>query len=219
MASHVVKEGEHLTGICVKHGFSDMRYVYDHPLNASLKSMRPNPNQLVAGDVVEIPPLRSRVVGCATNGRHLFRVKQPMVDLHLVLRGARGEPLKDQPYTLQFAEISLTGTTDGDGALKHLVPAAADAGLLRLERIGIEMPIQVGHLDPHVNGEDQSHVVSGAQARLRNLGYDCGVVDGNLGPLTTAAIARFQRHEMGRDEPDGALDAETLDALLDKHGC
>ena len=219
MTSHVVMEGEHLAGICLRHGFADMNYVLDHPSNAALKSRRPNPNQLVAGDVVEIPPLRDRVVGCGTDALHSFQFRQPMVDLHLVLCGAGGEPMKDQSYTLQFDKLVLTGTTDGDGALKHSVPASTQAGTLRLDDLGVEMPVQVGQLDPHRHGDDQAHIVSGVQARLCNLGYDCGAIDDDLGPMTTAAIAQFQRCEMGREDPDGVLDAETLDALAGKHGC
>jgi N-acetylmuramoyl-L-alanine amidase len=35
--------------------------------------------------------------------------------------------------------------------------------------------------------------VSGCQARLRNLGYDPGPIDGIAGPRTEAAVRAFQR--------------------------
>lgn len=219
MVSHIVAEGEHLSGISARYGFAETSYVYNHPSNAALKQKRPNPNQLVAGDVVEIPPLREKSVSCATDARHRFECKVPTVDLHLVLRGGGGAPLKDQPYTLTLGNRVLSGRTDGDGALKHAIPASAQGGTLKLDDVGLVVPVQVGHLDPHRSGDDRTHVITGVQARLRNLGYGCGSVDGELGPMTSAAIAEFQRHEMGRTEPDGALDDATLDALASRHGC
>jgi peptidoglycan hydrolase-like protein with peptidoglycan-binding domain len=58
----------------------------------------------------------------------------------------------------------------------------------------------VGHLDPTTE-------TTGVQSRLANLGYYDGEIDGDVGPLTTAAIVRFRR-EYGlplSDEVDDVL--------------
>lgn len=50
-----------------------------------------------------------------------------------------------------------------------------------------------------------------AQARLNELGLDCGVADGIPGPRTTACLRQFQRQQ--RLPETGELDAGTLDRL------
>jgi peptidoglycan hydrolase-like protein with peptidoglycan-binding domain len=59
--------------------------------------------------------------------------------------------------------------------------------------------------------------VSGVQARLQNLGFDPGKVDGVLGPRTRAAIRTFQR-SMGIEEPDGKITDALFDQLEKEHG-
>jgi peptidoglycan hydrolase-like protein with peptidoglycan-binding domain len=49
------------------------------------------------------------------------------------------------------------------------------------------------------------------QWKLRDLGFDAGPINGDLGPKTQAAIAQFQK---SRDLPvSGMLDERTLDEL------
>lgn len=54
--------------------------------------------------------------------------------------------------------------------------------------------------------------VAGAQLSLRNLKYECGEVDGDLGPQTRGAIRKFQK-DNGLPQT-GELDAITKDMLL-----
>jgi hypothetical protein len=53
---HTVQRGETLSGIAAKYGFSDWKKVYQHPANEALRKQRPNPNNIVPGDKVNIPP-------------------------------------------------------------------------------------------------------------------------------------------------------------------
>jgi hypothetical protein len=41
---HIVQQGEHLSGIAAKFGFSSFRTIWQHPENAELKKLRKDPN-------------------------------------------------------------------------------------------------------------------------------------------------------------------------------
>ena len=84
---------------------------------------------------------------------------------------------------------------------------------LRLHIAGHTFELRIGDLNPLENAQDGS--VSGAQARLRNLGYDPGPADGTLGPRTRRAICAFERaHGL---EVTGKLGKKTLDKLTEVH--
>jgi peptidoglycan hydrolase-like protein with peptidoglycan-binding domain len=75
--------------------------------------------------------------------------------------------------------------------------------------------ILIGHLNPLEDTDDEG--LSGAQARLLNLGYYAGEVDGEMGPRTQAALRAFQ--EAHGLEVTGELDDETTSKLVEEHGC
>ena len=63
--------------------------------------------------------------------------------------------------------------------------------------------------------EPREHFL-GVQARLNNLGYDCGPVDGIDGPQTQAAVMAFQKnHNL---EVDGIAGPQTQAALMSEYG-
>ncbi len=68
--------------------------------------------------------------------------------------------------------------------------------------------LALGHLDPVDENE-------GVQARLNNLGFYCGKVDGIIGPHTAAALKSFQR-KMGLPDT-GRADQTTRARLRDAH--
>jgi peptidoglycan hydrolase-like protein with peptidoglycan-binding domain len=107
--------------------------------------------------------------------------------------------------------MTVEGTTNGAGELKHPIPPNARQGRLILgvgeERE--EIPLRIGDLDP-------ANSTTGAQARLSNLGFDCGPVDGILGPKTRKAIMRFQKQR--KLEVTGKLDDRTIEELEKMYG-
>jgi hypothetical protein len=64
--SHVVAPGECLASIAEHYGFADPAVIYNHPENAALRRERPDPNVLLAGDVVAIPDRKLRELRAAT---------------------------------------------------------------------------------------------------------------------------------------------------------
>ena len=55
MPVHSVAPGDCITSIACKYGFTDIRTLWDHPKNAHLRRIRPNPNLLDPKDQVFIP--------------------------------------------------------------------------------------------------------------------------------------------------------------------
>ena len=187
---HVVREGEWLETIAHEYGFSSGEEIYSHPLNASLRELRKDPQVVQPGDEVWIPPCpyEFELTPLQSGGEEAkIEVALPgKQKLVMVLKDAEGEPIANADYNLRIGGWSTSGKTDGDGRLEE----EFDTRLLRfdhyvLDIAGRTMQLGLGHLDPVES-------VRGVQARLANLGYEPGPVDGIMGPLTRAAVRRFQ---------------------------
>jgi hypothetical protein len=122
-----------------------------------------------------------------------------------------GKPRANEPYILAIGSDRIEGQTDPDGLVNEKVPPGETRAVLRLGR-GLDATdyvLNLGHLDPF----DE---ITGGQARLKNLGYYAGTVDGVLGKLTTQALRQFQ-HDRSL-EVTGRFDERTLEALKAEHG-
>ena len=216
--THTVEQGEYLASIAKDYGFSDWHTIYDHPQNADLKKKRPNPNILFPGDELFIPDKVPKHESCATEKKHRFQIRVPKASLRIVLKDSDGKALANQPYTLTVAWITYNGTTDGAGSLQQKIPIGIESGEISLDKLGLLWTLNIAHLDPvHDEGGDTA-IISGVQARLNNLGFHCGKVDGDLGPKTTQALKAFQSAVLGRTDPDGMPDEQTRGALRQQHG-
>lgn len=216
---HTVRQGECFTVIAKHYGFLDYRTIYDHPQNQPLKNKRPNPHVLYPGDQVYIPDKKPKVENRATGQVHRFKIAKPRAELKIVIKDADGKPVPDTPYKLMVEGLLLEGTTNEEGLLAQEIPIGAQTGTLELPERNRRWDVRIGHLDPVQDEDTGAPIVSGAQARLNNLGYFCGKVDGIEGPKTTAAVKRFQTEVLGRQDPDGQLDKDTRDALRREHCC
>src|SRR5579859_5901206 len=181
MPEHTVKQGECLSRIASLYGFGDWRTLYEDPANAELRAMRPDPNVLCPGDVVFIPERSKRQERCSTDATYRFQIRRPKRTIRLVVLDAAGHPVAGAPYTLAIGDSTRAGVTDGAGVVECTVPLDAEQGTLVAN--GHAWPLRIGHLDPVDETPDGG--VTGIQARLRNLGYDPGRIDGRLGPRTT----------------------------------
>ena len=131
--------------------------------------------------------------------------------LVLLLRDELDKPRASIRYRLIIEGQTLRGKTNDAGELSHPIPPTAKRGVLY-----VELPDGEERYDLALGGIDPIDSPTGVQARLRNLGFDCGNIDGLFGPRTREALQRFQRkHSL---LATGELDADTLVALENAHG-
>ncbi|NMO17698.1 peptidoglycan-binding protein [Pyxidicoccus fallax] len=213
MPRHTVTQGECLLGIALRHGFQDWKRIYEHPENAELRRIRPHPHVLHPGDVLFIPERQAKELGASTGKTHVFKVKQPMRELCLTLKDAAGKPLANEPYTLEWGAEFIEGATDGEGLLQEQLPLRLDSVRLTVGERGYEL--RLATLNPVEHTGDKG--VSGIQARLRNLGFEPGSIDGVLSERTRQALCAFEAlHGLPvTGEPAG----RTLEKLVQAHGC
>jgi Putative peptidoglycan binding domain len=210
---HVVKKGECLASIAHRYGFRDHMVIYDHADNAAFKSKRPSPHLIHPGDILVIPDKEVMTVTCKTGQVHSFQVRVKKKDLKIRLVDHDGDPRADEDYELEYDDDIVFGKTDGDGRLEERLPLDVNTAVLTIGQHAFRLDI--GALNPLDDVDDEG--VTGIQARLRNLGFDAGDVDSDLGPMTRYALAAFQdRHGL---EVTGGLNPKTVDKLKDEHGC
>jgi hypothetical protein len=211
MPYHTVAQGECFVSLAHTYGFGDACILYDHPNNADLKRRRPNPNVLLPGDQVYVP--ERAAIQCVTGRIHRFKLRRPQAKLRVHLKDHDGNAHAGKRYRIEAGSAVLEGTTDNSGLCEAEVPPDATEACLSLWLRDEETPtrvwkLDIGHLDPVDS-------MSGAQARLRNLGLYHGAVDGSLGRATKVALADFQR--VRGLTVTGKLDEATRSALTDSH--
>lgn len=229
MASHKVRPGDFLAEIARKAGFVDWKVIYDLPANAALWARGRSPDLLLPGDEIEIPKKREKLAPRPTGARHPFKLKKIQNRLRVILESEDGNAFANEPFTMriQAAEgmrpdegLLVQKDTTPAGLIDEPLPPGAVKAIVSLDKKPwLSWTLLIGHLDPIEDKRDKKEIVTGVQARLNNLGFHCGQVDGLLGPRTRAAVAWFQQKKMRRppEEANGELDGPTLAALLDKH--
>lgn len=211
---YVVKQGDCLSSIAKQFGFPDWRRIYDDPQNAAFKKKRPNPNLIFPGDVLAIPDRQAKQETRPTTARHTFRAKRSKARVRIKVKDQDDKAFAGKKYRLVVGGRTFEGNIGQDGLIEHPIEPDAGAGALTVwldgdtSRPGIVWNLKVGHLDPVEEN-------TGIQARLKNLGFDCGVIDGIVGPKTRAAILGFQiKNGL---QPTGQIDGATRGKLKALH--
>lgn len=210
MREYTVQQGETLEAIVAREGNGiTLQQVRDEPANAALFSARQE-NQLRPGDIVRFPDPDSELTmqTVATGMRHEFVIKAPKRKLRFRVCIKGGEPYLNAEYDLDVEGEKIHGSTDQEGFIDEVIPSIARKAKLTID--GQERELQVGALDP-------IHTKTGIQARLNNLGYPLGKVDGIFGPKTIRAIKAFQHNN--DLEVDGEVGTNTRAKLLERYGC
>lgn len=167
------------------------------------------PRLLFPGDRVHLPQAIGRGakrLPLALGELNRFCAHGQTRKLRLSLRD-RGAALAGVAYTIEVDGVIIHGTTDGDGVLDEAIPLGARSAKLTVN--GHERTLVLGGLDP-------LHTVTGVQARLNNLGFHVGAVDGLIGPATRRAIRKFQAAQSLL--VDGIVGPKTREALRRMYG-
>lgn len=145
----------------------------------------------------------------ATTKRHTFKLGKAPLKLRLVLRDFDNEPIADTECELEIEGAKYKLKTDADGLIEHDVEPTAEEGRLVVPSLDMEVPVKIGHLDPH----DEE---TGWLGRLINLGYG-----GDRLGTTTEEDLRSDVEEFQCDrglKVTGILDDATKAKLKDAHG-
>ena len=216
MPIYTVQAGDCLSSLAKKFGLPSWKTIYYHDRNTEYRRLRPNPNVIYPHDRLYIPTRELKEVDGATEQRHRFRLHGERTLLRLVLKDSQGQLMANRAYTLTIDSHDTTeGVTSAEGMLEELIRADANSGVLlvaiseAIPNVRIQWKLHMGWLDPVDKPE-------GIQARLNNLGYLCGAVDGIIGPLTKAAVRRFQ--EDNNLIVDGNPGPQTQRKLEELHG-
>lgn len=212
--THPVQQGECLSSIAKRYGFADWRTIFDHPQNEELRKRRPNPNVLYPGDNITIPNRELKQESSATEKVHTFLLQSDPVRLRLRLQDSDEHTLDGVRYRLVLEGRTIDGKTGSNGLIEERIPADAHDAKLTIwlpddkSSAGMAIRVCLGHLDP-------VEYLSGVQARLNNLGFQCGRVDGRDKPEVETALRAFQKRE--GLPVTGQMDSTTLDRLREKH--
>jgi hypothetical protein len=184
--------------------------IWNDPANADLKAARQDPNLLLPGDRVTVPPLREGSAERPTGERHRFRRRG--VPSRLTVRVLEnGKPRAGEPYKLMADETVRSGVTGDDGSVSTFLSALARKVELR---VGAGDALTVYDLSP--KELRPLNDLAGAQQRLSNLGFECLEEKGRFGDTTRAAVTDFQKSRKLAET--GELDAATLEALRKGYG-
>ena len=213
---HVVKQGESLASIAAQYQISNWKTIYYDAANADFRQLRSNPHVIYPDDKIFIPQRQTREEDRPTNQRHKFVLKAQKIVLRIVVKDGDGDPLDNCAYKLEVAGKTYPGTTGSDGMIEEETPPDAQDGALTLwldsqpSGPNVRWQLKIASLDP-------VEYTSGIQARLNNLGYDSGAVDGILGPRSKAAVRAFQ--EDNELTVDGIPGPRTRKKLKEVYGC
>lgn len=190
MPDHTVKQGDTLISIAHEHGFRDWEFIWQHASNASLREQRADPQVLVPGDVVHVPEKTTKEVEVATNERHSFVAKVLCARFEAVLRDESGNPLTNCRYQLEIEGLSRQGYTDDEARVGIDLPPDAKRGVLKVWATSptartLTWNLQLGSLEP-------IDTTAGVQARLSNLGFYQGKIDGQASDELRRALRDFQ---------------------------
>lgn len=180
----------------------------DHEKNKPLFGSRTD-YMLRDGDEIWIPDEEAKVEWFKLEAGNVLKleIEANVRPFKLFLHYTNGKALANQPYTLTVEAKVYSGTTDGEGVLELELPTNATNGTLKVKNAS--QAVIIGALEP-------VHTAKGVQARLANLGYRPGPIDGVFGPLTIRAIKAFQT-ALGL-KVDGLVGNQTRTALQKEYG-
>ncbi|GAC19604.1 peptidoglycan-binding domain-containing protein [Paraglaciecola arctica] len=212
--THKVQSGEWLSKICHELG-RDPKTVWDDGGNTELKSTRPNPNLLSQDDSLFVPEPITKKVSIASDKRHKFIKKgKATVHIKLKLQHFKAKAFEEK-YSLEIGGVTIEGTATG-GVIEADVPILSHVGTLTFPDSNLNIKIRLGDLsevEPYSNSKSN---IKGVQARLTNMAFNVGPVDGDLGPLTDNGVNNFQSWAINNSPANGLSSGElsAVDSII-----
>ncbi|MCH9681627.1 MAG: peptidoglycan-binding protein [Deltaproteobacteria bacterium] len=205
---HTIEAGQCLSTLAYRHGWvADALWEQ----NPDLSAKRDSKNVLAAGDVVVIPPVRAKFESVQASKIYRLRRTAAVEQLEIRFLGDKDAPRKGEPYILTIisddGEEVRNNETNGKGVIRETLPSST-----REVRIELGPKDQREHHIFRAAHLEPIDTPAGIQSRLFNLDFEVDEQRGELGPITTRAIAEFQR-EQGLDAT-GEADQATRDALV-----
>ncbi len=136
--------------------------------------------------------------------------------LRLKLRYSDGTACTNKTVQTNINGQVLSHTTDQDGLLEMNINKDTDMGNMHYwdGKDTTLPPSQT--FEPNINDLDAVSLLSGVQARLNNMGYNAGPVDGLIGKKTRSATRDFQQdYQLSVDGDPGP---QTQKMLLQEYG-
>ena len=187
MPSYIAEEGETLADIALREcGLVNLDGIFSEDRNRGLFATRPD-RVLHAGDVVILPERDSntKTEKLEPDLINEFETDRPEANFVLTVLDRTRKPRAGLPYKLLLNDgREIAGQTTGDGKIEAGIPYGETTLTLV---VGKAMRTLL------IGGLKSGFSVEGIQARLNNLGYEAGMVDGDTGEATVAAIKRFQK--------------------------
>jgi hypothetical protein len=214
--THVVRKGECLARIAHQYGIRSWRKLWDDPKNEPLRRKRKDPNILLPGDEVVVSGRKVHEIVRATDETHRVIVPETKLCVRVRLHDLCWNPYAQLEYTFGYRHKGVlverpgSAPTDDDGFIEERIPSDVTAFTVTLHPGKFELSFGVSSLLPALSEDD----AAGIRERLTGLGYASDSENaGNARQVPHDALAAFQAHKLGRNEPDGLPDTDTLDAL------
>lgn len=210
MPNHTVVDGEWIGSIAAAVGNRSWKTIWNHPRNAGLRARR-DPNLLVPGDSVWIPPVDVKGESTPTTATHKLVLSAPQNKL--VIRFTRITRYVNSfgpiHYELAVGSSRQGGDLSADGdQIEASLPLDVTEATLTIN--GGAATLKIGKLTPLAR-------LSGMQARMTNLGWDVGLADNQDGPRTKRGTKGFQAFYTIK--VDGVIGGQTRGKAKQVYGC
>ena len=222
MPDHKAKKNDHLL-LLAKENNIPLKKLKD--ANPELKR---NPNLLFKGDdwadgdTVKIPAPEVKEAAAGTGKTNTFEIDGTKLFLRLRVLNEDFTALKNADYELTV-EASPTpvvkkGKTDGNGQIETEIPPKAQKATLSVAtpppdgqkgagKAGMTWALEIGALNPMLEKAPDDECISGVQARLNNIGFYCGEVNG-------VSDETFEKQVKAFRKTFGLADGKASDATL-----
>jgi hypothetical protein len=239
---HTVKEGDCIASLAYERGLSWQK-VWNHPLNAALKTQRQDPNILKPGDIVHLPDKQLKTVDRPTDQLHEFVLEGVPAKLRLrILQGGQPQASPQNPKPTDISQHFSDEDPDTSGKSEQQTPRADVPYVLVIDgnlrdgetdengMVELSIPpnarrgrlvLEPGTLretvfDLNLGWLDPADSVSGIKQRLANLGVNCGDQSNEVTPGFQDALRVFQ--ESRGLQVTGVADDATRTQLKLEHG-